>query len=430
MLDELFDLDRLGTRPATELRAGVVTFLTMSYILFVNPQILGQAGMPVADVVVATAVAAAVASLAMGLAANYPFALAPGMGLNAYFAFGVVAAMGVSWQVALAAVLVEGVLFLALSLSGARRALVEAIPAPIKLATTGGIGLFLAMIGFQNAGLVVDSPATLVTLGDLGQLPALLALAGLMVTGALMAAGVRGALLLGILSTTALAWLTSTTEVPSHFVSLPHLPRETFLAVDLSGLLDGSLLPVIFAFLFIDIFDTAGTLLGVGRLAGFVDEEGNLPRADRAFTADALGTVAGALLGTSTVTSYVESATGVEEGGRSGLTAVVVAICFLLALFATPLLASVPALATAPALVVVGALMMRGVRDISWKETEQALPAFLTISLMPLTYSIATGITFGLLAWVGIKLLRGRWREVHPVLWVLAGLLLAFYAFR
>ncbi|MDX1644378.1 MAG: NCS2 family permease [Thermoanaerobaculia bacterium] len=430
MLRRWFGLDELGTRPATEVRAGVVTFLTMSYILFVNPQILGQAGMPVADVVVATALAAAIASLVMGLAANYPFALAPGMGLNAYFAFGVVTAMGISWQVALAAVLVEGVLFLILSLSGARRALVEAIPLPIKLATTAGIGLFLAMIGFQNAGLVVDDAATLVGLGDLRQLPLLLALGGLVATAALLAAGVRGALLFGILGTTVLAWASGITDVPARFLSLPHLPRETFLAVDLSGLLDGSLVPVIVAFLFVDIFDTAGTLLGVGRLAGFVDDRGNLPRADRAFTADALGTVAGALLGTSTVTAYVESATGVEEGGRSGLTAVVVAVCFLLALFVTPLMASVPAVATAPALVVVGALMMRGVRDISWRRTEQALPAFLTISLMPLTYSIANGITFGLLAWVGIALLRGRWREVHPVLWLLTALLLAFYALR
>lgn len=430
MLERLFHLRELGTRPATEVRAGVVTFLTMSYILFVNPQILGQTGMPIADVAVATALSAAVASLVMGLWANYPFALAPGMGLNAYFAFGVVAAMGVSWQVALGAVLIEGVLFVVLSLSGARRALVEAIPVPIKLATTGGIGLFLAMIGFQNAGLIVDSPATLVTLGDLGEPALLLVLAGLVATAALMAAGMRGALLIGILGITVTAWLTGLGDAPTGVFSLPRLPEETFFAVDLSGLATGSLIPVVIAFLFVDIFDTAGTLLGVGSLAGVVDEEGNLERADEAFTADAVGTVAGALLGTSTVTSYVESATGVEEGGRSGLTAVVVAVCFLLALFVTPLVASVPALATAPALVLVGALMMRGVRDIAWSDVGDAIPAFLTISLMPLTYSIANGITFGLLAWVGIKALRGRLREVHPILWVLAVLLVAFYVWK
>jgi AGZA family xanthine/uracil permease-like MFS transporter len=430
MLERLFHLRELGSRPLTELRAGLVTFLTMSYILFVNPQILGEAGMPVEDVAVATAVSAALATLAMGLAANYPFGLAPGMGLNAYFAFGVVAAMGVRWQVALTAIFVEGVLFLVLALTGARKALVEAIPVPIKVATMGGIGLFLALIGFEGAGLVVDSPATLVALGDLSDPALLLALGGLVVTAALLAAGRRGGLLVGILGVTALAWITGLASTPSAVVSLPRLPRETLLALDFGALASGALVPVILAFLFIDIFDTAGTLLGVGRLAGFVDERGDLPRANRAFAADALGTTLGALLGTSTVTSYVESATGVEEGGRTGLTAVVVAICFLLSLFFVPVLASIPAIATAPALVLVGAMMMRGLLDIDWNEIESAVPAFLTLSLMPLTYSIANGITFGMVSWVAIKLLRGKAREVPPLLWPIVVLLGVFYATR
>jgi AGZA family xanthine/uracil permease-like MFS transporter len=294
----------------------------------------------------------------------------------------------------------------------------------------GGIGLFLALIGFEGAGLVVDSPATLVALGDLSDPALLLALGGLVVTAALLAAGRRGGLLVGILGVTALAWITGLASTPSAVVSLPRLPRETLLALDFGALASGALVPVILAFLFIDIFDTAGTLLGVGRLAGFVDERGDLPRANRAFAADALGTTLGALLGTSTVTSYVESATGVEEGGRTGLTAVVVAICFLLSLFFVPVLASIPAIATAPALVLVGAMMMRGLLDIDWNEIESAVPAFLTLSLMPLTYSIANGITFGMVSWVAIKLLRGKAREVPPLLWPIVVLLGVFYATR
>lgn len=430
MLERLFHLSELGARPSTEVRAGLVTFLTMAYILFVNPQILGQAGMPAQDVAVATALAAALATLVMGLWANYPFALAPGMGLNAYFAFGVVIGMGVTWQVALAAVFIEGVLFLVLALTGARKALVNAIPTPIKIATMGGIGLFLAMIGFQNAGLIVGSEATLVTLGDLSSPTLLLALAGLALTATLMVARTRGALLLGILAVTLICWVTGLTPRPDSFLSVPALPTETLFAFDFSELLTGALVPVILAFLFVDLFDTAGTLLGVGRMAGFVDEEGQLERADQAFSADAVGTMAGAALGTSTVTSYVESATGVEEGGRTGLTAVVVAGCFLLALFFIPVLASVPAVATAPALILVGALMMQGVRDIDWKQADEGIPAFLTMALMPLTYSIANGISLGILSWVAIRLLSGRLREIPALLWVLALLLAAFYALR
>ncbi len=429
-LDRFFGLRAQGTTVGTEVRAGVVTFLTMAYILFVNPQILAEAGMPASDVAVATALAAAVATLVMGLAANYPFALAPGMGLNAYFTYGVVGAMDVPWQVALAAVFVEGLLFLVLAATGVRAALLRAIPTSIKIATMSGIGLFLAIIGFKGAGLVADHPATLVTLGDVASPPVLLAIAGLVLIAVLLAVELKGAILIGILAVTFACWLTGVSTPPEKFFTLPGLPEETFLALDFSGLLTGKLIVVVLAFLFVDIFDTAGTLIGVGRLAGFVDSEGELPRADRAFLADAAGTMAGAVAGTSTVTSYVESATGVEEGGRTGLTAVTTSVLFLLSLFLTPLLIAVPVTATAPALIIVGALMMRGARDLDWSRIDEAVPAFLTMSLMPFTYSIANGISFGIISYALIKLLRGRWREVHPLMVVLSVALIAFYAFR
>ncbi len=430
VLERWFRIEAQGSSVATEVRAGVVTFLTMSYILFVNPQILSQAGLPASDVAVATALASAAATLAMGLLANYPFALAPGMGLNAYFTFGVVLGMGISWQVALAAVFVEGALFLVLALTGVRTALLRAIPQSIKIATMSGIGLFLAIIGFQNAGLVVDHPATLVTLGDVHAATALLALAGLVVMAVLMSARVRGAILIGILGVTGIAWGAGIIAPPVQLVSWPGLPEETLFALDFSGLMTGKLLLVVLAFLFVDIFDTAGTLIGVGRLAGFVDKRGELPRSERAFAADAVGTMVGAAVGTSTVTSYVESATGVEEGGRTGLTAVVVGLLFLLSLFLTPLFTAVPAFATAPALIVVGALMMQGAREIDWSRIDEAVPAFLTAATMPFTYSIANGISFGIVSWVAIKLLRGRFRDIHPLMYLLGALLIVFYTVR
>ena len=430
MLDQLFGLRAKKTSVGVELRAGVVTFLTMSYILFVNPQILSAAGLPQRDVVFATAVAAAVATLLMGIWANYPFALAPGMGLNAYFTYGVVGAMGVEWQVALAAVFVEGLLFLILAVTGIRGALLRAIPAPVKIATMSGIGLFLAMIGLQNAGVVRDDPATLVSLGDLSSPPTLLALIGIVVIAALLSRSIKGAILVGILVVSLAAWLSGVAPPPTSIVTLPSLPEETLMALDFSGLMTGKLWTVILAFLFVDFFDTAGTLIGVGRMAGFVDEQGQLPRANRAFAADAVGTSVGALLGTSTVTSYVESATGVEEGGRTGLTAVTVAVLFILALFLTPLFVAVPAIATAPALVVVGALMMRGAKDLDWSRADEAIPAFLTLAVMPLTFSIANGITFGIVSYVGIKTLSGHYREIHPLLYLLAVLLVMFHGMR
>ena len=429
-LERIFGLREAGSTVGTELRAGATTFLTLSYILFVNPQILSQAGLPREDVVVATAIASATATLLMGLWANLPIALAPGMGLNAYFTFGVVGAMGVDWRIALAAVFIEGILFLILAVTGARSALVGAIPAQIKVATMAGIGLFLAMIGLQSAGVVVDHADTLVGLGDLSAPSTLLALAGLVLMAALMTRRLRGGILYGILIVAGTAWISGISPAPESIVTIPSLPRETLFALDFHGLLTGKMLSVILAFLFVDFFDTAGTLIGVGRLAGFVDERGRLTRANRAFTADAVGTSVGALLGTSTVTSYVESATGVEEGGRTGLTAVSVAILFLLSLFFTPLLVAVPSIATAPALILVGALMMRGSKDLDWKAPDQAVPALLTIAGMPFTYSIANGITLGLVSFVLIRVLAGRYREVHPLMYLLSGLLIAFYALR
>ncbi len=430
LLDQIFGLRAQRTSIGVELRAGLVTFLTLSYILFINPQVLSQAGLPAADVVFATAIASAVATLLMGLWANYPFALAPGMGLNAYFTFGVVGAMGIRWEVALAAVFIEGLLFLILAITGIRAALLNAIPASVKIATMSGIGLFLAMIGLQNAGIVQGDPATLVTLGDLTAAPTALALFGLLLMAALLNREIKGSILAGILTVSVGAWLLGVASPPDRLLTLPSLPQETLLALDFSGLWSGEVLTVILAFLFVDFFDTAGTLIGVGRLAGFVDEQGRLPRANRAFTADAVGTSVGALLGTSTVTSYVESATGVEEGGRTGLTAVTVAVLFCLALFLTPVFIAVPAVATAPALIVVGALMMRGAKDLDWRRADQAIPAFLTLAIMPLTFSIAHGITFGIVSYVGIKILSGRPREVHPLLFLLALLLVLFHALR
>jgi adenine/guanine/hypoxanthine permease len=428
MLERTFRLAAHGTTVATEIRAGVATFLTMAYVLLVNVQILSEAGMPAEDVAVATALSAALATLVMGLWARYPFALAPGMGLNAYFAFGIVLGMGVPWETALAAVFVEGVLFLLLSVGGVRRRIIQAIPLPLKVATTAGIGLFLAVIGFQNAELTVASPATLVTLGDLASLPVVLALGGLVAVAVLMARRVPGAILIGIIGVTVAAWGLGLSAVPERWLTVPHLPTETLFAMDFSGLLTGELIPVVLAFLFVDLFDTAGTLIGVGRIGGFTDEAGDLPRADRAFTADALGTMAGAALGTSTVTTYIESAAGIEEGGRTGLTAVTVAVLFLTSLVLAPVFTAVPPFATAPALIVVGALMMGGVREIDWGRIDTAVPAFLTIIAMPFTYSIANGIALGIISYVAIQALAGRAREVPPLLYALAVLLVLYYA--
>ncbi len=428
-LDRFFKISERGSTPATEVRAGLVTFLTMAYILFVNPQILGEAGMPMDDVMLATALASSAATLVMGLYANYPFALAPGMGLNAYFTYGVVLGMGVSYQTALAAVFIEGILFFALAFGGIRTAVVNALPMNLKRAITAGIGLFLTIIGFRSSGIIVGDEATLVGLGDVTSAPVLMTFAGLVVMAALLARRFHGAILTGIIGVTIVGWLLGLSAPPSRILSVPSFPEETFMALDFEAFLSGKLLIVIVAFLFVDFFDTAGSLIGVGRLGGFLDEQGRLPGANRAFTSDAAGTTIGAMLGTSTVTTYIESATGIEEGGRTGLTAVVVAALFALSTFFVPVFTAVPASATAPALIVVGAMMMVGARDVTWDQTDEAVPAFLTIAAMPFTYSIANGIVLGICSYAIIKLLAGRGRDVHWLMYVLAVLLAAYYAF-
>lgn len=430
-LDRYFQINARGSTIVTEIRAGFTIFLTMGYILFINPQILSLAGIPEADVAFATALGAGIATIIMGVYANYPFVLAPGMGLNAYFTFGVVQGLGVPWQVALTAVFVEGLIFLALSRGGVRTLIINAIPKSLKIATTVGIGLFLAVIGLQNMHLVVDHPATLVTLGDVREPSVYLALLGIVLIGALLVKRIKGAILIGILVLTIIAWVTGLAPPPQQFVGLPSLPKESLFALDFSQIFSATFFTVVIAFMFVDIFDTAGTLIGVGRLAGFLDKDGRLPGSDRAFTSDAIGTSAGALLGTSTVTTYIESATGVEEGGRTGFTAVVAGCLFLLALFFIPLVTAVPTLATAPALIIVGTLMMAGARELEWNRMEQmdeSIPAFLTVIMMPLTYSIANGITLGIVTYVLLKFVTGKVKEISPVMTVLAVLLAAYYA--
>ncbi len=365
----------------------------------------------------------------MAFYANFPFALAPGMGLNAYFAFSVVKGMGISWQVALAAVFVEGLLFLVLSLAGIRSRVLRAVPRSLKLATMTGIGLFLAFIGLRNAGLVRADPETLVALGDLRQPGTLLAVAGILLIAVLTARRVPGAILVAIVAVAVIAWAGGLAPPPEDILAMPQMPRETLLAMDFGALASLSMVTVVLAFLFVDLLDTTGTLVGVGQLAGFVDQQGDFPGSERAFVADAVGTSVGAALGTSTVTTYIESATGVEEGGRTGLTAAVVALLFLLSLFFAPVFVAVPAIATAPALIVVGAMMMQGARDVSWREIEEGVPAFLTIALMPLTYSIANGIAAGVVAWVVIRAATGRGREVGWTMAILSVLLIVFFAF-
>lgn len=427
-LERLFGLKANGTDVRTEVEAGITIFLTMAYILAVNPQILGDAGVPKEGALFATAVAAAVGCFGMALLGNFPFATAPGMGLNAYFAYSVVLGMGVPWRTALGAVFLSGVVFLILTLLRIRELAVRAIPLGLKLATGAGIGLFIAFIGLRNAGLVAPSEATVVTLGDVTSAGPLLALAGLLVTGALMARGWKSAIMVGILATAAGAYLAGLAKPPTALVSLPDA-SSTFLQMDVRGALGLGLLHVVFVFFFVDLFDTVGTVVGLGHQAGFLTPEGELPRAQSALLTDSVATIVGASLGTSTVTAYIESATGVAEGGRTGLTAVTVGVLFLLAVFFSPLATAVPVVATAPALIVVGSLMLKGALDVKWDDPTEAIPAFLTVIGMPLTFSIANGLALGFVSYPVLKVLAGRGREVSPLVYVLAALFVARYAY-
>ncbi|MBG4922978.1 NCS2 family permease [Pseudomonas aeruginosa] len=419
MLEKLFQLKAHNTTVRTEILAGITTFLTMAYILFVNPSILGETGMDKGAVFVATCLAAAIGSTIMGLIANYPIALAPGMGLNAFFTYTVVLHMGHSWQVALGAVFISATMFFLLSIFRIREWIINSIPLPLRSAIAAGIGLFLALIALQNAGIVVDNPATLIGMGDLTKPAPILATLGFILIVALEARSVTGAVLIGILVVTAIAILLGVTQFGG-VVSMPPSLAPTFLQLDIKGALDIGLVSVIFAFLFVDLFDNSGTLIGVAKRAGLMGKDGHMPKMGRALIADSTAAMGGSLLGTSTTTSYIESAAGVSAGGRTGLTAIVVALLFLLALFFAPLAGSVPAVAPAPALLFVAVLMASGLAEIDWEDITVAAPVVVTALAMPFTYSIATGIAFGFISWTAIKVLSGRWRELNPALVILS----------
>ncbi|MHC9058742.1 NCS2 family permease [Pantoea sp. y20] len=419
MLDKLFKLKAHNTTVRTEIIAGITTFLAMAYILFVNPSILGATGMDKGAVFVATCLAAAIGCVLMGLIANYPIALAPGMGLNAFFTYTVVLHMGYTWQVALGAVFLSAVIFFAMSLFKIREWIINSIPLPLRAGIGAGIGLFLAIIALEGAGIVVDNPATLVGLGDLTKPGPLLALLGFFIIVVLEARRVTGAVLIGILVVTFISMGIGLTPFGGVFSAPPSI-APTFMQLDIAGAFNVGLVSVIFAFLFVDVFDNTGTLLGVTKRAGLADEQGNVPKMGRALIADSAAALFGSLLGTSTTTSYVESAAGVSAGGRTGLTAIVVAILFLLSLFFSPLAGSVPVYATAPALLFVAVLMASGLADIDWKDITTAAPVTVTALTMPLTYSIANGIAFGFITWTVVKLLSGRTKEVNPALIILS----------
>ncbi|MGA4473545.1 NCS2 family permease [Ectopseudomonas chengduensis] len=430
MLERLFQLKAHNTTVRTEVLAGITTFLTMAYILFVNPEMLAKTGMDHGAVFVATCLAGAIGSLIMGLLANYPIALAPGMGLNAFFTYTVVMTMGYSWQTALGAVFLSGAIFFVLSIFKIREWIINSIPLALRAGIAAGIGLFLAIIALKNAGIVVDHPATLVGLGDMSKGGALLACLGFFVIAALAYRKVTGAVMIGILLVTGLSIVLGLSELQG-VVSMPPSLMPTLLQLDIAGALDIGLISVIFAFLFVDLFDTSGTLVGVAQKANLLDKDGKMPRLGRALMADSTATMAGAALGTSTTTSYIESAAGISAGGRTGLTACVVAALFLLALFFAPLAGAVPAYATAPALLFVAVLMMSSLAQIDWDDLTVAAPVVVAALAMPLTFSIANGIAFGFIAWTAVKVLAGRWRELNPAMWVLSALFvvkLAYFA--
>ena len=422
-----FKIEENNTDVKTEVLAGITTFMTMAYIIFVNPTILSDSGMPWGAVFTATCLSAAFATFLMGFLANYPFALAPGMGLNAYFSYTVVQQMGLSWQAALAAVFISGIIFIVLTLSKVREAIVNAIPMSLKLAVSAGIGLFIALIGFSNAGIIEANPNTMVALGDFSEPGTVLAALGLIITGFLVVRRVKGSLLWGIAITTVLGIPLGVTNLENFGIfSAPPSLAATFGAftIGFKEVFDYGIIPIIFAFTFVDLFDTIGTLVGVSSKAGMLDQDGKLPRAEKALLADSLGTVFGSIVGTSTVTTFVESASGVAEGGRTGLTAIVAGTLFLVALFFSPLIGVVPAEATAPVLIIVGVFMIEPVMKINFSDYLEAIPAFLAIVMMPFAYSIAEGIVFGVLAYTLLHFLTGRFNKISATMWILSILFL------
>jgi len=422
-VERYFHLSDNHTTVRQELLAGLTTFMTMAYIVVVNPQILSQAGMPAEGVVFATCISAAIATLVMGLYANYPIALAPGMSLNAYFTYSVCLGMHVSWRTALGVIFFSGALFIVITVTRVREQIVNGIPDCLKHSTAAGIGVFIAFVGMRNAKLVVANPATFLSLGNFSDRELQAACFGILLTLVLMVRKINGSILLGIFGTVVFGIVRGIAHRPAQFVSWPH-PSGTFLQLDLRGAVHLGLWEIIFAFLFVDLFDNIGTLMGVCAQAGFV-KDGKIPRVGRVLLADGIGTVVGSLTGTSTVTSYIESAAGVAAGARTGLSNVIVAGLFLVALFFSPLASAIPAFATAPALILVGGLMMQSVSAINWPDFSEAFPAFVTVVAMPLTFSIATGLSFGVISYTVVKLAAGKGREVSMVLWILTILFIA-----
>ena len=427
MLKKLFGFDSGKTTVRTEIVAGITTFLTMSYILAVNPAMFGELdGMPIGSVFTSTALAAITGCLAMAFIGKLPFGLAPGMGLNAFFVYSVCMGMGYSWQFALTAVLIEGLIFIVLTLTNVREAIVDAIPMSLRNAIGAGIGLFIAFIGLKSAGVVVADGATLVTLGDITSGSAFLAFIGLIITGFLYARNVPGAILLGIIITMVIGIPLGVTEFKG-VVSIPESIGPIFCKFEFDKIFSVDMLVVVFTFFFIDMFDTVGTLVGVCTRAKMIDEKGNIPRVKQAFMADSIATTFGAILGTSTTTTYVESAAGVAQGGRSGLTALVVGGCFVIALFFSPLFLSIPAAATAPALIIVGLLMMEQAKNIPFDDFSESIPAFVCMIMMPLTYSISNGILIGMITYVLMNMICGKFKKLSPAIYILAVLFILKY---
>jgi AGZA family xanthine/uracil permease-like MFS transporter len=426
-LETFFKLKESGTNVRTELVAGVTTFLTMAYIIFVNPAILGDAGMPKDSVFVATCCAAALGALIMGLYANYPIGMAPGMGLNAYFAYTVVLGMGVPWQSALGAVFISGCMFVLVTVLGLREMIVNGIPHSLRTAITVGIGLFLALIALKSAGLVVANPDTLVTAGSLHKAPALMAIVGFLLIVVLDRLRVKGAILIGIIVVTVLSFFFGGNKFVG-LVSAPPSIAPTFMQMNIPGALEMGALKVVLVFFLVELFDATGTLLGVAKRAGLL-VEGKMKRLNKAMLADSVAIVTGSMLGTSSTTAYIESAAGVQEGGRTGLTALVIAALFVACLFFAPLAGMVPGYATAPALLFVACLMMRELTELDWTDTTESVPAVICALIMPFTYSIAEGIAFGFITYAALKLLTGRAREVKPILWVVAVVFLFKFAY-
>lgn len=423
ILEKTFKLKDHNTNVRTEVVAGFTTFMTMAYIIIVNPSILSAAGMDEPALITATCLASGLTTILMAFLANYPFALAPGMGLNAFFAFTVVGAMGYSWQLALTAVFVEGIIFIIMSFFKVREAIIDSIPMNLKYAVSVGIGLFICFIGLVNAGIVKAGDGTIVALGDMQSAPVLLALVGLVITGVLLYKKVKGALFIGIIATTLIGMFVGVAKLPGSIVQAPPSLAPIAMApfsVSWSEIFSTKFLVVIFTFLFVDVFDTVGTVIGVASKANMLDKDGKLPKASQVLLTDAVGTTFGALVGTSTVTTYVESASGVAEGGRTGLTALVTGALFLLALFFSPLFLIVPSAATAPALILVGLFMMEPITKVNLQDFTEAIPAFLAIVMMPFAYSIAEGIVFGMLGYTLLKVFTGRAKEVSITMYILS----------